>query len=30
MVRGTVYLPHGTGMTARVLVFAYGERAAQA
>ncbi|GAB3601309.1 50S ribosomal protein L1 [Kineococcus gypseus] len=30
MVRGTVNLPHGTGKTARVLVFAVGERAAQA
>ena len=30
MVRGTVNLPHGTGKTARVLVFAAGERAAQA
>jgi len=30
MVRGTVLLPHGTGKTARVLVFATGERAAQA
>src|ERR671927_1866128 len=27
MVRGTVSLPHGTGKTARVLVFATGERA---
>src|SRR4051795_10893342 len=27
MVRGTVILPHGTGKTARVLVFATGERA---
>ncbi len=27
MVRGTVNLPHGTGKTARVLVFASGERA---
>jgi len=27
MVRGTVLLPHGTGKTARVLVFATGERA---
>jgi len=26
MVRGTVLLPHGTGKTARVLVFATGER----
>jgi len=30
MVRGTVNLPNGTGKTARVLVFATGERAAQA
>ena len=30
MVRGTVNLPHGTGKTARVLVFATGERAVQA
>jgi large subunit ribosomal protein L1 len=30
MVRGTVNLPHGTGKTVRVLVFATGERAAQA
>ncbi|GGC09797.1 50S ribosomal protein L1 [Cellulomonas carbonis] len=30
MVRGTVNLPHGTGKTARVLVFANGERAEQA
>lgn len=30
MVRGTVNLPHGTGKTARVLVFAVGERAEQA
>jgi len=30
MVRGTVNLPHGTGKTARVLVFAIGDRAAQA
>ncbi len=27
MVRGTVSLPHGTGKTARVIVFANGERA---
>ena len=27
MIRGTVNLPHGTGKTARVLVFATGERA---
>ena len=26
MVRGTVNLPHGTGKTARVIVFAGGER----
>ncbi len=30
MVRGTVSLPHGTGKTARVLVFATGEKAQQA
>ena len=30
MVRGTVNLPNGTGKTARVLVFATGDRAAQA
>jgi large subunit ribosomal protein L1 len=30
MVRGTVNLPHGTGKTARVLVFATGDRAAGA
>ena len=30
MVRGTVSLPHGTGKTARVVVFAQGERAEQA
>ncbi|CAN5388777.1 50S ribosomal protein L1 [soil metagenome] len=30
IVRGTVNLPHGTGKTARVLVFATGERAEQA
>ncbi len=30
MVRGTVNLPNGTGKTARVLVFAVGERAEQA
>jgi len=30
MVRGTVNLPHGTGKTARVLVFATGERADEA
>lgn len=30
MVRGTVSLPHGTGKTVRVLVFAQGERAQEA
>jgi large subunit ribosomal protein L1 len=30
MVRGTVNLPHGTGKTARVVVFAVGDRATQA
>jgi len=30
MVRGTVNLPHGTGKTARVLVFATGDRATEA
>jgi large subunit ribosomal protein L1 len=30
MVRGTVNLPHGTGKTARVLVFAAGDRAQEA
>jgi large subunit ribosomal protein L1 len=30
MVRGTVNLPHGTGKTVRVLVFATGDRAVQA
>ena len=30
MVRGTVNLPHGTGKTARVLVFANGEKAQEA
>ena len=30
MVRGTVNLPHGTGKTARVLVFANGEKAVEA
>ena len=30
MVRGTVNLPHGTGKTARVLVFATGDRAEEA
>src|SRR5665647_1842676 len=29
-IRGTVNLPHGTGKTVRVLVFATGERAEQA
>ena len=29
-IRGTVNLPHGTGKTARVLVFANGERAEEA
>jgi len=29
MVRGTVNLPHGTGKTARVLVFANGDRASR-
>ena len=30
MVRGTVNLPHGTGKTARVIVFAQGAKAAEA
>jgi large subunit ribosomal protein L1 len=30
MVRGTVNLPHGTGMTARVIVFAQGAKAEEA
>ena len=30
MVRGTVNLPHGTGKTSRVLVFASGEKADEA
>ncbi|GAA2035790.1 50S ribosomal protein L1 [Catenulispora yoronensis] len=30
MVRSTIVLPHGTGKTARVLVFAQGEKAEQA
>jgi len=30
MVRGTVNLPHGTGKSPRVIVFAVGERAAEA
>ncbi len=30
MVRGTVNLPHGTGKTARVIVFATGDKAADA
>ena len=30
MIRGTVSLPHGTGKTVRVLVFAKGEKAAEA
>jgi len=30
MVRGTVNLPHGTGKTARVIVFASGEKAEEA
>ena len=30
MVRGSVNLPHGTGKTARVIVFAVGDKAAEA
>src|SRR3954466_14416199 len=30
MVRGAVSLPHGTGKTARVIVFATGEKAEEA
>lgn len=30
MVRGTVLLPHGTGKTARVIVFANADKAAEA
>jgi large subunit ribosomal protein L1 len=30
MVRGTVNLPHGTGKTARVIVFASGQKATEA
>jgi len=30
MVRGTVNLPHGTGKTARVIVFATGDKAEEA
>src|SRR5260363_482992 len=30
MVRGTVNLPHGTGKTARVIVFAVADKAAEA
>src|SRR6185369_15139177 len=30
MVRGTVSLPHGTGKSVRVIVFATGDRAAEA
>ncbi|MEO5376815.1 MAG: 50S ribosomal protein L1, partial [Magnetococcus sp. DMHC-6] len=30
MVRGTVTLPHGTGKTVRILVFAKGDKVAEA
>src|SRR4051794_41354937 len=30
MLRGTAHLPHGTGKTVRVIVFASGDRAAEA
>src|SRR3978361_149519 len=30
MVRGTINLPHGTGKTARVIVFATGDKATEA